>query len=285
MPMEMSDQYASYLHDESRLSGRAESISFPETEAGAAAMVKQCHERRIPVTAQGSRTGLCGGAVPRGGHALNLSRLASPLNIRRDGEGFLLTVRPGLTLSALHEALRARRFDWEAPDTAGGRAEQAFRAAPDMFWPPDPSELTATVGGVISTNGRGPGAFKYGSASAHVHSLRVIMAGGDIAEAMNTPDDRLFAAVTGGEGMFGVVTAATLRLVPKPAEVWGIVVLFNDEDAAAAFLDRAKALALPALAALDFLDGASLKMVAELKKVAARLKQLPGAPESAAAAA
>ncbi|UQZ90094.1 hypothetical protein C4J81_13130 [Deltaproteobacteria bacterium Smac51] len=283
MTIEMSDQYASYLHDESRLTGEARSISFPETEPEAIEIVRSCYERQVPITVQGSRTGLCGGAVPCGGHILNLSRMAAPLSLEKEGDTFLLTVQPGLMLSALGNSLRARRFEW-AFDCVDSGLEKEFKSGPEMFWPPDPSELTASIGGIVSTNGRGPGAFKYGSACAHVHSVRLITADGNIAEAVNQPDNPLFSAVIGGEGMFGAITAVTLRLSPKPPEMWGICFFFNDENSAAAFIDKAKSLNPTSLAALDFLDGASMKMVDELKKVAAKLRELPDTPENAAGA-
>lgn len=274
MQSEFSQQCEGCLGDESRLTGWAKSISFPESEAEAAEHVRFCAVRNLPITVQGSRTGLCGGAVPEGGHILNLSRLTGPVTMRKAGEQFLLTVGPGLTLAALRAMLRARRFDW-----AGGSPPQAV---PELFWPPDPSETTASIGGIISTNGRGPGAFKYGSAARHVESLRLITARGDIVTAK--PGGQLFQAAVGGEGLFGAVCAITLTLSPKPVEQWGVCFFFDDEARGAAFVDAAKALKLPALAALDFMDEASLKSVAEFKKTAARLKELPDAPGGAAAA-
>ena len=76
---------ADYLRDESRLIGRAESISFPASEAEVREVLRATAEAGIPVTVQGGRTGITGGAVPHGGHVLNLGRMDRILELRAAG--------------------------------------------------------------------------------------------------------------------------------------------------------------------------------------------------------
>lgn len=279
----LSEQYASFLHDESRLTGQAAEISFPRTEEEVEVVVRQCFSSQRPITVQGARTGICGGAVPRLGHLMNLSEMNKPLNLTQNDDGaFYLTVQPGYLLSSLRRDLRARRFEWLDQARVDSAALAAFSQTAEQFWPPDPSELTASIGGIASTNGRGPGAFKYGSASNYIASLRVVMSDGNTHEIKN--DQELRGAFIGGEGLFGAITTLTLRLQPKPSEMWGICFFFNDENQAAGFIDQATATGLQALAALDFIDAASLALAGELKQVAAKLKEIPDAPSEAKAA-
>ncbi|MEJ2664038.1 MAG: FAD-binding protein, partial [Spirochaetia bacterium] len=96
-----------YLHDESRLTGNADSISFPETEDEIRELAAYAAGRALPLTVQGSRTGITGGAVPRGGHILNLSRMnrITGLRYNPDNDRFYLTAQPGLKLQDLNRAL------------------------------------------------------------------------------------------------------------------------------------------------------------------------------------
>ena len=279
----LSDQYASFLHDESRLTGEAADISFPQNAEEVKAVVSQCLAQNRPITVQGARTGICGGAVPRRGHLMNLSEMNKPLNLLRDNGGiFYLTVQPGYLLSSLRRDLRTRRFQWLEPAGVNPDALTAFSQAPEQFWPPDPSELTASIGGIVSTNGRGPGAFKYGSAGNFIDALQVVMSDGQVREIKDNRE--LLGSFIGGEGMFGVITALTLRLQPKPSEMWGIGFFFNNESQAAGFIDQTVAASLPALAALDFLDATALTLAGELKQVAAKLREIPDTPPEAKAA-
>ena len=279
----LSEQYVSFLHDESRLAGEAADISFPRTVEEVKTIVSQCFSLNKPITVQGARTGICGGATPRRGHLMNLSEMNRPLNLIRDDEGtFYLTVQPGYLLSGLRRDLRTRRFEWMIPDLVDAVALADFSQAPEQFWPPDPSELTASIGGIASTNGRGPGAFKYGSAANFISSLQAVMVDGEAREIKD--DWELLDAFLGGEGMFGVITALTLRLQPKPEQMWGICFFFNDENQAGGFIDQTAAAGLPALAALDFLDEESLTLAGDLKLVAAKLKEMPDTPKKAKAA-
>jgi D-lactate dehydrogenase (cytochrome) len=88
------DDHADYLRDESRKVGSAASISFPSSEDEVAAVLAETAAEDKPVTVQGGRTGITAGAVPQGGHVLNLSRMNRVLGLRRDPqtEDFLLRV-------------------------------------------------------------------------------------------------------------------------------------------------------------------------------------------------
>ena len=76
-----------YVRDESRTVGEADSISFPTSEDDVRDVLRSLHAAAVPVTVQGARTGLAAGAVPHGGHVMNLSRMDRVLGLRQDGDG------------------------------------------------------------------------------------------------------------------------------------------------------------------------------------------------------
>ena len=108
----MSGEYEEYLRDESRSVGKAESISFPRTTEDVSSILKEMYEKKIPVTVQGSRTGLAAAAVPYEGHAMNLSRMDKVLSCRQDEQTgtFYFTLQPGVLLSELRKMISGKRF-------------------------------------------------------------------------------------------------------------------------------------------------------------------------------
>ena len=124
----MRESFHDYLKDESKMMGAAESISFPESEAEIEKVLQLMRESRTPVTIQGGKTGVVGGAVPLRGHIMNLSHMkqVKSFSLGQDGSA-LLTVEPGVTLEDLRKVI------------------QRLEAPEGFFWPPDPSELTATL--------------------------------------------------------------------------------------------------------------------------------------------
>ena len=252
----MSETFHDYLEDESKMTGSAESISFPESEADIRNILKVMRNKKIPVTIQGGKTGLVGSAVPLGGHIMNLSHMTKvrSFSMTNDGEA-LLKVEPGITLLELRKAIRRL----ETPKS--------------FFWPPDPSESTATVGGIASTNARGICYHLYGKTSAYVSGVRVMNVDGSIhdlnkgqdAIVINGESKDLLDVYLGGEGMYGVITELTLRLIPKPKEIWGIGFFFEDREGGMSFADQLKAISAEVqdarVAALEYLDHTILHAV------------------------
>ena len=77
-------RHQEYLTDESGMQGKADSISFPRNEDEVCTIVTSLRERDVSFTIQGARTGLCGGAVPQGGHILNMSRMKDVIDVVHD---------------------------------------------------------------------------------------------------------------------------------------------------------------------------------------------------------
>ena len=315
MPTDQSDKlilplealYNEYLTDESRTSGNAESISFPRSEAQVREIVSALFERQIPITVQGSRTGITGGAVPAVGHIMNLSKMTRVTGMEQDQDGNVsIRVEPGILLSELDCRLENRRFDTADWDIQALNAFRAFREAGRLFWPPDPSESSASVGGIAASNSRGICAHHYGPAGDHIKSIRVVDGKGhghSIARGEYVVSDGLCPLPGGGtlpldptnldpgstvdlldlylgsQGMLGVITELTLALKPLPSELWGIVFFFNDQSGAVTFVEsvnqRPKIQSATSIVAIELMDHTTLESIREFKQVNTRLKDLP----------
>ena len=162
----------------------------------------------IPVTPRGAGTGLVGAAVPAmGGIVLDLSGMNRILELDKDN--LTVTVEPGVLLMTL----------------------AAFTEENDFLYPPDPGEKTATIGGNISTNAGGMRAVKYGVTRDYVRELEVVLADGQVLTlggkvVKNSSGLALRELIVGSEGTLGVVTRATLKLLPLPKVSISLLVPF-----------------------------------------------------------
>lgn len=176
-----SVEFDDFLHDESRNRGHAETISFPRTEEDVRTVVRELHAGAVPITVQGARTGLAAGAVPQGGHVLNLSRMNRCLGLRQDERGcFFVRVQPGLVLSELRKYLAAKAIPADGWDAASLASLAALAEAPEQMFPTDPTETSATLGGMAACNASGARSYRYGAMREHVTALRLVLADGDV---------------------------------------------------------------------------------------------------------
>lgn len=275
-------QFREWLRDESRSQGEAASISFPQSQQEVCALVRTLAASRTPITVQGARTGLAGGAVPHGGHVLNLSRLNRCLGLRQDGRtgDFLLQVEPGVLLSQLRKSLETGNFETDQWTEASRQALQQLQQRGTHFFPPDPTETSASIGGMIACNASGARSFFYGPTRNHVQSLQVVLADGSLLSlqrgeqlvqdghfSVRTADGTTIAGTLphyplppvknasgyhlqpemdlldlfiGSEGTLGIIVEAELRLRPVPGSIWGISAFFPDEPSAIRFVQAVR---------------------------------------------
>jgi glycolate oxidase subunit GlcD len=176
-------------------------VVTPHCTAEVSEVLRYANAHRIPVTPQGARVGYVGGAVPlHGGIALNLMALNQILELNtHDG---VAVVQPGVITAHLQAA--AREKGW--------------------FYPPDPASLKeCSLGGNVATNAGGPRCLKYGVTRHYVLGLEAVLASGDVLRAggrchKNKTGFDLVGLMVGSEGMLGLVTEATLRLIPHPPQ-------------------------------------------------------------------
>ena len=210
-----------YCHDElggtySRPDAHVKVLSADEVSK----IMKYAYEKAIPVTVRGSGTGLVGGAVPlEGGILLDTSAMNRFLEL--DEKNMTLTLEPGVLLMEIGKYVEEH----------------------NLFYPPDPGEKTATIGGNISTNAGGMRAVKYGVTRDYVRALQVVLPNGDVVElggkvAKNSSGYSLKDLIVGSEGTLGVVTRATLRLLPLPKFKISLLVPFPDLKAAISTVPR-----------------------------------------------
>ncbi|MFQ8690538.1 MAG: FAD-binding oxidoreductase [Blautia sp.] len=259
----MCEKYEEFLIDESKYGGWAKSISFPETETEVCEILRQMALERVPVTIQGGKTGITGGAVPRGGHILNLSRMNRVLDTGKREDGpCVVTVEPGVTLLDLEKAVLK----------AFGREK--------VFWPVQPTEKSATVGGIAATGAQGPNEYAYGDSSQYILEARMACADGSV---VTLTGDSL-GEMLGREGIAGVFTALTLRLAAKPEDLWGICFFFSSEDQLSAFADFFNEKKWEAdqarLTVAEYLDRETVKRIQERKQDMAKIRELPDVDEA-----
>ncbi len=192
-------------------------VVFAESTADVAAVLKFANAQKIPVTTRGAGFGYVGGAVPiHGGIVLSTARMNKILGMHpEDG---VAIVQPGVITGDLQAAAHA--VGWE--------------------YPPDPASLKdCSIGGNIATNAGGPRCLKYGVTRSYVLGLEVVLASGEILRTggrlhKNKTGFDLVGIFTGSEGMLGIVTEATLRLIPKPASRAMLAAIFPEFEMAAA---------------------------------------------------
>ncbi|MBN1676129.1 MAG: FAD-binding oxidoreductase [Kiritimatiellae bacterium] len=222
---DVADRFAVYLADESRMRGCADRISFPESEAQLAAILKAAQEARTPVTVSGARTGITGGAVPQGGWLVSLVRLDRFLGLSEGPEPGLFTLRcqPGVTLETIDAAVAKAEFPgsdaWPESDRA---ALAAFRQAGPHLFAPDPTEKTATIGGMVACNASGARTLTFGPTRRHTAALRAVVPGGEILDLRRGrvaagADGRFRLESTSGRAFEGRLPGYTMPAVKNAA--------------------------------------------------------------------
>src|SRR6202041_494066 len=184
-------------------------------------LLRFANERGIPVTARGAGYGYVGGCVPvHGGIALSLTRMNRIKEIAvADG---VAVVEPGVITGDLQHEVRNRR----------------------LFYPPDPASLkNSSIGGNIATNAGGPRCLKYGVTRPYVLGLEIVLADGTVVRVggrthKNKTGFDLVGLFVGSEGMLGIVTEATLRLLPLPPARACLSLSFSSIEAAAAAVQK-----------------------------------------------
>jgi glycolate oxidase len=176
-----------------------EAVVFPQTAAEIAAILRLANERRFPVTARGGGVGYTGGAVPvEGGIVIGTDRMNEIKGIYADD--LYVVTEPGVTTHALQQAVEAH----------------------GLFYPPDPASYKQSyIGGNIAENAGGIRSAKYGVTKHYVLGLEVVTPTGEIIRtggctSKNVVGFDLTGLMCGSEGMLGIITEATLRLLPLP---------------------------------------------------------------------
>ena len=194
-------QFPSYLTDESKFSCKPfDHLFFPRTEAELSAVMKEMARRGVRVTIAGARTGLVGGCVPNQGALVSLENFDRILALYYDQPSaeWRLKAQCAATLRAIAAQLAAKSIP-DIERCAEGMTlieMDRFRQDPDpYFYPPDPTEMSASLGGTVATNASGARTFRYGPTRDWVRGMRVMLANG---EFLDVPRGKYFASPAGG---------------------------------------------------------------------------------------
>ncbi|MCC3864914.1 FAD-binding protein [Terrisporobacter petrolearius] len=209
---EISEDFA---HDE--LAGELkypEVMVYVKSTEQVSKIMKYAYENNIPVTPRGQGTGLSGASVAlHGGIMMNMCKMDKILEL--DEENLTLTVEPGVLLM-----------------TISGYVEEH-----DLFYPPDPGEKSAAIGGNINTNAGGMRAVKYGVTRDYVRGLEIVLPNGEIINVggkvvKNSSGYAIKDLIVGSEGTLGIVTKAILKLLPLPKKAISLLIPFPDLESA-----------------------------------------------------
>jgi glycolate oxidase len=220
-----------------------EVVLFPRTAGEIAEILKLANEENFPVTARGGGVGYSGGAVPvQGGVVIGTDRMNQIREIQADD--LYVVTEPGVTTYALQQAVEAER----------------------LFYPPDPASYRESfIGGNIAENAGGIRSAKYGVTKNYVMGLEVVMPTGEIIRTggrtrKNVVGFDLTGLICGSEGMLGIITEATLRLLPLPEATSTVRATFRSmRDACACVARFSRARITPV--AIEVLDRNAIRAV------------------------
>jgi FAD/FMN-containing dehydrogenase len=251
---------APYLTDHRRLyRGLAAAVVLPNSTGQVSRILAFCNEARIPVVPQGGNTGYVGGATPLDPNAIVLA-LARMKQIRKvDAANFALVAEAGCTLAAVQDA-----------------ALQADRLFPLSLG----SEGTCQIGGNLATNAGGTAVLRYGMMRELTFGIEAVLADGSVVSQLsplakdNTGYD-LTGLLIGSEGTLGVITAACLKLFPRPRATATAWVATPSPSAALELLARLRTASDDRLSTLELVPDVALELV---------LKHIPSARDPGIAA-
>jgi len=198
-----------YSHDE-----LSDTTSYPDVVVKVVStdevskIMKYAYDNNIPVTPRGSGTGLVGASVAIE-HGIMIDTTLMNHFLELDEANLTLTVEPGVLLMEISAYVEER----------------------DLFYPPDPGEKSATIGGNISTNAGGMRAVKYGVTRDYVRGLEVVLPNGNVVElggkvVKNSTGYALKDLMVGSEGTLGIITKAVLKLIPLPKKAISLLIPF-----------------------------------------------------------
>src|SRR5690625_4345679 len=217
-------------------------VVLPETEAQVITILKACKQFNVPIVPRGAGTGLSGGALPMAeGVLIGLSKFDAIKSV--DPASCTAIVQPGVRNLAISEAAQPY----------------------GLYYAPDPSsQIACSIGGNVAENSGGVHCLKYGLTVHNILSVRVVTIDGDIVElGSGAPDDpglSLLPVFIGSEGMLGIVTEVTVKLIPTPQLARVIMASFATvEEAGDAVTAIIAAGIIPA--GLEMMDQRAVQMV------------------------
>jgi glycolate oxidase len=241
--LEKKEELICYSYDAYLEESMPDLVLLPVTCEEVSKIMKICSSYKIPVTARGAGTSVCGASIPiRHGVVLCFSKMNKIMEINTKDR--YIIVQPGVVNINIQKALEPFKF----------------------FYPPDPGSMhVSTIGGNVAQNAGGPRCLKYGVTADYILGMQVVLASGKIVRfgSRNVKDVtgyRLSGLFCGSEGTLGIVTEIILRVVPMPEIIKTILVTFDDlDDTAKSVSDIIGAGILPV--AMELLDKLTINTI------------------------
>ena len=220
---------------------------LPRTSQECAAAMRVCHDLNVTVVPRGAGTSLAGGALPTADCViLGTARLKDVLEVDYDNR--IIRVQTGVTNLSVTGLVEDDGF----------------------FYAPDPSsQLACAIAGNIAMNSGGAHCLKYGVTTNNLLGVKMVMADGEIVEigdgAMDAPGLDLLGLICGSEGQLGIVTEATLRILPKPEGARPVLIGFDSAETAGECVGNIiKSGVLPV--AIEYMDRPCIRVVENFAK-------------------
>lgn len=319
----IAERYADLYSDESRLcADHIESVYLPCSVAEVAWAVSDIRERGGKCVVSAGRTGIAGGAVPmEGSSVVGLGKINRLSGFGRDADGYYLRVGPGLTLALLTGILMKKDFSRLEACTEEERIVVARAMADErlqLWFPVNPTETSAHIGGIVATNASGARTYRYGATREWVRALKVVLADGRLLQIrrgevfadeglflLEQPDGTtteiivddvpwpatkatlgyplqremdLIDLFIGSEGTLGVIVEIELRLVVRPESMVGVLAIAPDEGTALKLVVAARAEKKVQFDAIEYFDKAAFQLLYEKKLTDGQGGHLPDLP-------
>ena len=250
---------------------------------------------------------------------MNISRMDKAIAMRKDDDIFHVTVQPGMILSNLREYISGKKFNTESWSEESRKTFSEFCNSQEQFFSPDPTEASATIGGMVACNASGARSYLYGSTRNHVTGLKLVLYNGETlsirrgktfsqgrklklvsdagttmgltlpsyhmpktknASGYHIADDMdAIDLFIGSDGTLGVITEIELQLLPLPEYIWGVSCFFENMDASIKFVETIRK-KLNKIAAMEFFDGNALKILMKQRSENPGFSRLPEVDEN-----
>ena len=266
---QISDKYIDYNKDESKFVGNSSTISFPTSCGEVVEIFNYIKNRGEKITAQGSRTGLVGAGVGLVSHTMSFEKMNKILATTSVGAEYIVKVQSGVTLGQLREHIKTINEN--------------------VDFLPNPTEETATFGGLFSHNAKGMNSLKYGGVANHINSVKILFSNGDvktiscdekcsIASSL-AEQTTMIELLAGSEGQLGLVLELDVILRKTPSNRWGVMFFFNRVEKVVEFKNYVNNLLEDNnnvdLSVFEYYDKKTLDIVGEWKKTSSKLKSIP----------
>lgn len=222
-------------------------VVLPTTTETVASVLRYCHKENIKIVPRGAGTSLCGGALPsEDAIVIGVSRMSRVLEINSAAR--FARIEVGITNQAITEAVQSHGF----------------------FYAPDPSsQIACTLGGNIAMNSGGAHCLKYGVTTNNILGVKMVLMDGSVIEVGGSHYDSegydFLALIVGSEGQLGIVTEATVRILPKPEGARPMLIGFDSVEKAGLCVSRIIASGIIPVA-IEFMDKPAIEVCEAFSK-------------------